>query len=345
MLQFTLKVVDIKQETGDTVTICFKQPGLKKVKYLAGQYLTLVFNIDGRRYFRPYSFSSAPNIDSTLNITIKRVPHGVVSNYIVNHINIGDTVETKEPLGDFTLENNNVPDDSNLFFWGAGSGITPLFSLIKYALHNKLTKHITLVYGNRNQESTIFYQQIDELQKEYPAIFTVKYFNTKAVAVDLNITQGRIDVQTATAILTESNDLTKTYHFICGPQGLKQSVEEVLQNRNISRDRIIYESFELNLNPEDFEGIITQNVILQKSNEIYTIEVLKGKTILEAGLDAMIDLSYSCQIGTCLLCKAKLLSGAVKMIGPAKNIEKLNQGEYLLCCSLPLTADAKLSVF
>lgn len=346
MLQFTLKVVEVKQETNDTITVCFKQPGLKKIKYLAGQYLTLIFKINNRRYLRPYSFSSAPGIDSTLDVTIKRVPNGIVSNYVADYVKAGDIVEVIEPLGNFTLESKNIPNNSHLVFWGAGSGITPLFSILKYALINNLSAHITLVYGNRNHESTIFIQQINDLQKQYPTKFSLWHFHTKSVldAADSKIVQGRINAKKIVQIIREKDNLNNAYHFICGPNGLIESVKEALKFEDISQEHIFSESFELVLNPADFEGITTQSILIKKATEKFKVEVIKGKTILEAGLDARLDLSYSCQTGTCLLCKAKLLSGELKSIANSPESKMLEKDEYLLCCSLPLTNDVELLV-
>ena len=103
MQTFTLKVIDIKKETGDTVTLSFKQPGLKKIKYKAGQYLTLIFRINGRRYLRPYSLSSAPGIDANLEITVKRVTGGIISNHINDMVKVDDLIEILYPMGDFVL--------------------------------------------------------------------------------------------------------------------------------------------------------------------------------------------------------------------------------------------------
>ncbi|MEP6610645.1 MAG: FAD-binding oxidoreductase, partial [Mucilaginibacter sp.] len=147
---YTLKVVKIIQESNDAATLCFKQPGLKKVKYLPGQYLTLIVRINGRKYIRPYSFSSAPGIDELLEVTIKRVIGGVVSNHLVDVIKEGDVLEVLQPLGDFVLNPDADLSDKHIVLWGAGSGITPLMSIAKYALHNNIAAHVSLVYGNRN---------------------------------------------------------------------------------------------------------------------------------------------------------------------------------------------------
>lgn len=347
MLQFALKVVEIKQETDDTITICFKQPGLKKIKYLAGQYLTLIFRINNRRYLRPYSFSSAPGTDLTLNVTIKRVPGGIISNYIADCVKPGDIIEVMEPIGDFTLESKNIPDNNHLVFWGAGSGITPLFSIIKYALTNDLSRHITLVYGNHNHESTIFNQQINDLQKKYPTKFSITHFHTKAIVYETTsaISHGRINPEKIVEVLKkENNDLSNTYHFVCGPNGLSESIKSVLFNEGVLQEHIFSESFELVVRPEDFEGISTQNVLIKNATAGYLVEVIKGKTILEAGLDALIDLNYSCQTGTCLLCRAKLVTGKLKSMVNSSQNKMLAKDEYLLCCSLPLTNDIELLV-
>lgn len=105
MKQYTLTIQDIRKETKDTITLCFKQPGLRKIKYQAGQYIILMVRINGRKYARPYSFSSAPSVDSFLEVTVKRVCNGIVSNYINDQIKIGDSIEVLEPMGELCFNN------------------------------------------------------------------------------------------------------------------------------------------------------------------------------------------------------------------------------------------------
>src|SRR6476659_10406846 len=119
MKTYTLKVIAIKKETEDTLTLCFRQPMLKKIKYQAGQYLTLIFRINGRRYIRPYSFSSAPEIDSNLEVTVKRVAGGIISNHIHDQVKVDDIIEVMPPMGDFILPDKKY---NAVFLWGAGSG-------------------------------------------------------------------------------------------------------------------------------------------------------------------------------------------------------------------------------
>jgi len=346
-LSYTLKIIEVRKETNDTVTIVFKQPGLRKVKYLPGQYLTLIFRINNRRYIRPYSLSSAPCVDSTLNVTVKKIPGGIISNHIVDQLKVDDLIEVIAPLGNFTLENSEVNDETSIVLWGAGSGITPLFSIAKHALANSIGKHVTMVYGNKNYESVIFLKEINQLKMFYPDRFSVWHFHTQSINVEeVNpyYVLGRIDPQIVISVLKKETDLNNTLHFICGPKGLKESVNDTLTTLGISSSKIFSEDFEIIKNPKDFEGIKTRTVNINFNEQNVAVEVVTGKSILEAGLDALLDLPYSCQTGTCLLCKGTKINGQIKLIGINKFPEELSQEECLLCCSYPLTDDISISV-
>jgi ring-1,2-phenylacetyl-CoA epoxidase subunit PaaE len=304
-----------------------------------------MIKINGRKYVRPYSFSSAPEIDQTLDITIKRVQGGIVSNYIIDEVNIGDVLEVIEPMGNFTLNNYPVLPDDHIFLWGVGSGITPLMSLAKFAIQKKSVKQVTLVYGNRSSETAIFKEKIEDLKRKYDN-FSVWNFHTRSIIApdDSNIIQGRIRPDKVLSVLKKYGDFNKTVHYICGPAGLKTSVKEALSNLGIDNERIFSEDFEIIRNPLDFKDIETRKVSINKENISYTVEVVKGQSILDGGLDAMIDLSYSCQTGSCMLCKGRILNGKVKMLGLDKFPDGLKEDECLLCCSYPLTEDLEISI-
>lgn len=344
MAFYTLKVANIIKETVDTVTICFRQPSLKKIKYLPGQYLTLIFRINGRRYIRPYSFSSSPGVDDLLEVTIKRVPGGLVSNHINDEIKINDSIEVMQPMGDFIYDENEV-DVNHIVLWGAGSGITPLMSIAKYALAKNPSKKVTLIYGNRDHESVIFREKIHELSVQYPHSFTIWHFHTRLVVDEKNpyLVQGRINPEKFLSISKREN-ITHAIHYICGPLGLKESVKQALNTAGVANEYIKTEDFELVRDPKDFEDITTQKIKIDFNGQATTLEVVKGKSILEAGLDALLELPYSCQTGNCITCKGKVISGAVKTIGIDKFPAGLEQDEYLLCCSHPLTEDVQIIV-
>ncbi|KQS93210.1 ferredoxin--NADP reductase [Chryseobacterium sp. Leaf394] len=341
---YTLKVIEIKRETEDTVTLCFKQPALRKIKYIAGQYITLIVRINGRRFLRPYSFSSCFGIDQHIEITVKRVPHGIVSNHIVDVVKVGDSIEVLPPMGDFVL--GEKPAQNNIFLWGIGSGITPLISIAKFVLYNNDSQNIHLTYGNRNFESTIFLDAIENLKKQFPNRFHVKYFHTKfEVNKNFpNVIEGRIDQRKVASIMNGGISAQDQLHFICGPFGLKESVKKALKSLDINEDYIFSEDFEIVKDPKDFENIYTQTVNLDFEGKITQIEVVKGQSILEACLNANLELPYSCQTGNCSTCKGVLQSGEIKMIGLTKERTDLSESEFLLCCSHPLDNEVLIKI-
>lgn len=344
--KFTLTVIEKVEETENTVTLKFKQPGLKKIAYDAGQYLTLIFRINGRRYLRPYSLSSAPTIDGTLDVTIKRVQGGIVSNHIVDMVHVGDSIEVMEPMGDFVLQKNDSSPNKKIVLWGSGSGITPLFSIAKFALNSTLYSQITLFYGNKSFETTIFNEKIAKLLKDYPEKFSTWHFHTKATtsSQNPNLISGRIDPRKIVSDVGLKSHFLETDHFICGPVDLKNSIKLMLLEIGVPEEKIHSEDFEIIRDPQALENVITQDITLEFNHRIYTFEVVKGKTILEAGLDSGLELQYSCQTGNCLLCKARLLQGEIKHIGIDSIPSELDKDECLLCCSVPCSNDVKIII-
>jgi ring-1,2-phenylacetyl-CoA epoxidase subunit PaaE len=343
MKKYTLKVQDIRQETADTITLCFKQPGLKKIKYLAGQYLTLSFRINGRRYSRPYSFSSSPAVDGFLETTIKRVPNGIFSNYVNDTVQVGDVVEVLEPMGDFVYTHEE--STKVLYLWGVGSGVTPLFSILKEVLVVEPLLQIRLMYGNKNVASTIFQESLENLLTKYSDRLQVWHFHTQSETSTSNsfVKRGRINAEFIINLLQDV-DIANTKHYICGPVGMKNTIKTVLNSLQCPEDLIFSEDFELVKDPKDFEAITTQPVTIHFENVTTTLTVEKGKSVLEAALDAGLELPYSCQTGSCDTCKATLKSGNLRMIGLTKERDDLGTNEFLLCCSYPLSEGVVVEV-
>lgn len=347
MLKYTLTIADLRIETADAITICFKKTGLRQIRYKPGQYITLIFRINGRRFIRPYSFSSTPGIDGNLEVTVKRVQGGIVSNHIFDKVRIGDLIEVMEPMGDFIINDSFLsdPDNQSIILWGVGSGITPLYSIIKFVLNNYKSK-VTLVYGNKNHETAIFSKQLNDLQKTHTDRFHIHHFHTQPFIIEDNpyVIHGRIKPAKVLAIMHKNNNLDDTHHYICGPSGLKTSVKEALIGLNVPVNKIYSEDFELVKDEREFTDIHTQDVHIQYEKIRTKVEVIKGKSILEAGLDSLIELPYSCQTGSCSVCKGKLISGKIKEVGPTTRHPDLQPDEYLLCCSYPLTNNVEISV-
>jgi ring-1,2-phenylacetyl-CoA epoxidase subunit PaaE len=342
MKNYTLKVQEVRRETDDAVTLCFKQPGLKKIKYLAGQYLTLQFRINGRRHIRPYSFSSSPLIDSSLNVTIKRVPGGIVSNYINDYVKVDDVVEVQEPLGDFIFESDEVI--KSVVFWGVGSGITPLFSIMKHLLVTHPHTIVYLVYGNKSKKNVIFYNELEKLKSNYSERFKIFYFYSKEEFFDddSHNFKGRINSDFVGDLIKKVEE--PLVHYICGPVGLKSIIKESLLIQFGNVDNVFSEDFELIKNPEDFKDIINQDVILKFQGIENKITIKKGNSILEDSLEVGLELPYSCQTGNCSTCKGTLKSGKMKMIGLSNSRTDLLENEYLLCCSYPFSNDVNIEI-
>lgn len=339
MITYTLKIVEKVKETEDSYTFRFKQPVFKKLIYISGQYLTLIIRINNKKYLRPYSLSSAPVIDNTLNITVKRVIHGIVSNHLIDMVKVDDLVEVLEPIGDFTYKFYN--DNPDIYFWGAGSGITPLMSIIKSTLHNNKSK-VILTYCNHDKKSTIFYDQLMQLQDRFKSRLRVNLFYTKEKAEGNYF--GRISDEHVSEFVSKSSNVINTLHYICGPIELKEKIKLALNNYGISSSKILSEDFNHIVNEIDLKEVQTRYVEILKDDETFDLEVVKGKSILEAVLDLQIDVTYSCQTGNCNLCKAILLTGDIKTIGVNISNEKLNKDEILLCCSYPLTDNVRLKI-
>lgn len=340
---YTLKVQEIKKETADAITLCFKQPGLRKIKYQSGQYLTLSFRINGRKYTRPYSFSSSPSTDSFLETTIKRIPEGIFSNHIHDTIAVGDMVEVMEPMGDFVNIHNETI--RQIYFWGVGSGITPLISIIKEVLISNPQVSVTLVYGNKNFESTIFLDGINQLLQLYPDHLKVWHFHTEYAHDEIHhfVRNGRINKDFIIELLT-GVDVTSTKHYICGPSDLKNTIKQALAVLEFPKEHIFSEDFELVTDPKEFEDIVNHDVTICFQGSVTVVEVEKGKSVLEAALDAGMELPYSCQTGNCNTCKARLKAGQMRMIGLSKERVDLEPQDYLLCCSYPLTDHVYLEI-
>jgi ring-1,2-phenylacetyl-CoA epoxidase subunit PaaE len=333
MNTLSLTISEIRKETIDSVTLFFKQPLFKKIKYQPGQYLVLVFRINGRMYRRAYSLSSTPNIDAGLEVTVKRIKGGVVSNFINDQITVGDIIEAYPPMGDFILTEKNK---SPIFFlWGVGSGITPLFSILKSILNDYPEKKVILVYGNKNIESTIFWKQLSDLEVKFQSKFKVWHFHTEAVNTE-KIFKGRIQ---ADIVLSNFDVATieSSSHFICGPSDFKGAIIQNLSTYSLKSNSILFENFRLQIGDEELQSLEDRVVAIKINSHQKIIKVQKGKTVLECALNCGLEIPYSCQTGSCNTCMALLKSGKLKMIGLSEDRTDLAENEFLLCCSYPLS--------
>lgn len=340
---FSLSVTNLLKNTSDSTTFYLKKPVLKKINYLAGQYVILKVNINGRKFKRAYSFSSSPSLDENLKITIKRVPNGIVSNHLIDKVNIGDIIEVSEPMGEFVYNNVKVP--GQVFLWAAGSGITPIYSILNELLISNPSLQIHLTYGNSTKEEAIFLNELKDLAINNKKQFSLNLFFSRNQELQVeNSMAGRINSEFVESYtLKHHNPINGSQHFICGPSQMKKMIVESLYRVGVSVDSIYSEDFELTVNDQDLTEVIDSEVELNSNGIIHRIFVQKGKTILDAYIDNGIDLPYSCLTGSCNTCKVNILFGGVKMIGVEERND-LSIHEALLCCSFPLTQNIQIEI-
>lgn len=344
---YTLKVKDVIKETDDTVTIQFKQPLFKKVKYVSGQFLTVIIPINGEKLRRSYSMSSAPSLDSHVAVTVKRVEGGIISNYLNDNVKKGDSMEIMKPMGNFTLKPQKH-SQRHVILFGGGSGITPLMSILKSVLYFEPRSTVSLVYANRDEDCIIFKSQLEALQAKFGDRFNLVHVLSQPKKM-WNGHTGRMD---EAVIMNIHNLLPKVdapaEYYICGPEGLMETVESALKSLKVKADAIHTESFvsssggEENIDPSAFQ---THTVTINLHGDEHKVTVPPNKNILDAALDAGLDMPFSCQSGLCTACMGKCTSGDVKMTEEdTLSADEVAEGYRLLCVGHPLTDDVVIDM-
>ena len=340
-----LLVKDIIKETDDSLSISFKNGNLfKKLKYKPGQFLTIHVPIENKIHKRAYSFSSNPFTDKDLKITIKRVEKGLVSNYVHDHLKIGDKLEVDNPAGSFFIEPKEKNQKQYVLFAG-GSGVTPIFSILKSILTKEKDSKILLIYANQTVESIIFYHEILTLESEYPNNLTVEHIissenNRKDKYHSGFLTKSLLDT------IFEKRNLTYDDHkyMICGPFGYMEKVKEILKSNGISRNKITVEVFklpEIKIAGKD----LVSDVTIKHAGKEHQVEVKGDVTILQQAMSKNIVLPYSCRSGMCSTCKAKCIEGEIEMTeGHFLTDAEVKKGNILTCISYPVSEKVVIEI-
>jgi ring-1,2-phenylacetyl-CoA epoxidase subunit PaaE len=340
MKTYYLQVKELKAETEDCRSITFWHPISEQIKYKAGQFISIsIPSLDGKKVKRSYSMSSSPVTDSALSISIKKVPNGFVSNYLNSQIKVGDFLECTEPMGNFYWDNESHA--AELLLVGAGSGITPLFSIIKSALKSDKIKKVSLLYGNRTTADIIFKDELDELVKLNPTKFRVEHVLSRE-------SKNRIDAEKLDAFLKQATDKNHTAIYTCGPEPMMDLLIDSAENLGWPKANIHYEKFShTTISEEEIEeqGLIKQVIKVKYDGQIHEYEVEPHQTILEAALEKDIDLPYSCQAGMCTACLGKCVQGKVMLDEEDGLTEsEREQGYVLTCVAHPLTKDVIIEI-
>ncbi|MAJ99001.1 MAG: hypothetical protein CBE48_000925 [Flavobacteriales bacterium TMED288] len=339
---YNLKVSNIKKLTNDTVSLTFEViDSLKPIfKFKNGQYINIKHKINNEKIIRSYSIHSSP-LETELSIAVKKIPGGKFSSYANESIKVGDNLLVSPPNGNFTSITNSNNSNKYLAF-AAGSGITPIMSILKTILLTEKNSVFYLYYYNKSIESTIFIDELLKLKEKFKNKFILELFYTrsnpphsKRINIDkLNQINQLIDLHTVSSF------------FLCGPQSMIFLIIDFLKNKTIEKSKIKYELFHNeNLDLKDLstsKNVSDVEIIID--DETYILNSLESnEIILDRALKDEIDLPYSCMGGVCCSCKAKLIEGEVKMKSNfSLTDEEVTEGYILACQSIPVSKKIKI---
>ncbi|MFT5258002.1 MAG: ring-1,2-phenylacetyl-CoA epoxidase subunit PaaE [Arenicella sp.] len=330
-------IQEIRPETADAVSVAFKIPENLKAdfKFTAGQYVTLQTTINGEVIRRAYSICATPE-SGEIRVAIKKVAKGVFSTYATTELKVGDAIEITAPEGRFLLS----PDaNKNYIGFAAGSGITPILSMLKSVLQTETTATFTLVYGNKSAADTIFYEELNQLKETYSGRFKLHYiFSRENVK---NSLRGRIDGNVTNYFVKNMYKETSfDAAYLCGPEEMIKDVSKTLEKNNIAKENIHFELFVVAADEEKVaqvkEGTTEITVLLD--DEVTTFTMSQTDDILAANLRNNIDAPYSCQGGVCSSCLARVTEGKAVMVKNSILTDgELEEGLILTCQAHPTT--------
>ncbi len=339
---FKLPIQHINKETNNAVSISFAIPSHLKdeLSFKSGQYITLKAIIDDNEVRRDYSLCEAPN-QNELKVVVKAVKDGVFSVFANTKLKVGDELEISKPNGRFTFSPNKTTKRTIVAF-AAGSGITPIMSILKTCLRDEPNTKFILVYGNKTIDDTIFHNDLTTLCKQNEHLDL--HFMYSQTSVD-NCLNGHIDASTVNYIIKNKyKNLTADVFYLCGPEAMINTVKNTLLDNSVDETTIYYELFtssfktsakQTSQNNSNGETNIT--IILDDEEHKFTMS--QKNTILDAAISKKIDPPYSCQGGICSSCIAKITEGAATM--RQNNIltdSELEEGLVLTCQAQPTTA-------
>lgn len=345
-LQFhKLTIKEIQKETADCVSIVFDIPEQLQQFYSfkQGQYLTVKKEMGGESVRRNYSICSSP-LDHELKIAIKKIPNGIFSSYANEVLQKGDVLDVMPATGKFYTELSSE-NKNNYFAFAAGSGITPILSIIKTTLQTEPNSSFTLVYGNRNRYSILFKDTIEAFKNKWLNRFRVIYILSRE-KTDTDLHFGRIDAEKCEQILKTTIPLKNiSAFFLCGPEEMIFSVKDFLEKKGVEKNKIHFELFNINNkkktthNYTDISAeskLIGKITVKQDGRSFDFLLPYYGDTILIAAMETGADLPFACKKGVCCTCKARLLEGEVEMdrvygLEP----DEIDQGYILTCQSHP----------
>ena len=339
----TLTVTDIKKTIKDAVVVTLAPNGEKAFEFTQGQYLTFRRDFDGEELRRCYSICTSTT-DENLAVGIKQVDGGAFSTWANTELKIGDQMEVMPPMGTFYGEETNNPAPHILCF-AAGSGITPILSILRTKLVENPYASFTLVYANRNVNTIMFREELEDLKNEHlERLRIIHILEDDTDGVEL--LSGRIDDKKCTRLFDQLIDLNSIdVTYICGPQPLMLTLSGALEKYGLSKSQIRFELFasdqpgrakkKARSANDQAAGISAKTTV---NGESKSFNMSKDTSLLEAAIENKLDAPFACKAGVCSTCKAKIVDGKVEMIANhALEDYEVEAGYVLTCQSYPVS--------
>lgn len=331
-----LGITEIKAETADAVSFVLQPSNGDILPYKAGQFITLVFNQHGREIRRSYSFSSTPGVDKHTSITVKRVHNGEISRRLIDYYKVGDELQAIAPAGMFILP-AALRNTQTVFLLAAGSGITPVFSILKQLLFQTNVVKVVLLYQNHSFDSSIFRNELQQLKDNFPGRFVWLDFISVSGAAHKKITNDYLEVLVGAQLRGEQQN---ALFYICGPASFMRMCQFTLRLMGFDESQIRKEYFVIDNPPPPplIQNAVPRQVTVYAGNDIIQYQTTYPATILQSALDNRISLPYSCKGGRCSACAAICKSGEVLMsMNDVLTDEDIARGLVLTCVGYALT--------
>jgi ring-1,2-phenylacetyl-CoA epoxidase subunit PaaE len=342
----TLRVAEIRRETADCVSVAFDIPQeLKEAyQYTSGQYLTLRSTIDGQDVRRSYSICSAP-FESLCRVAIKQVEGGLFSTWANKNLNVNDEIQVMTPMGSFVPELNK-DSKKHYVLVGAGSGVTPLISIAKSVLMNEPKSEVSMILGNRQFQSIIFRDELEDLKDLNLGRFRV-FHVLSGEPNDISLFHGRVDNEKLEGFMSTflaNNPIDEV--FLCGPQMMTEAARDFFVSKGINEEMVHLELFGTGLP----QGSIKKAEVVVDAADMCEVSVIydgqqtdfkmsKGAFVLDEAQKAGLDIPYSCKGGMCCTCRARVMEGEANMaVNYALEPGEVNAGYVLTCQAHPVSS-------
>lgn len=341
---YPLVVKEVRRETKDAVSVAFELNDEQRsvFRYAPGQYLTFRAAINGEEVRRSYSICAAPH-EGELRVAIKEIEGGKFSTYANRTLKAGDTLESMAPAGNFAWKHEGSA--AHVVGWAAGSGITPISAIAKSVLNSDNESTFTLFYGNKNSNSIIFKNELEDLKNAYVDRFEVHHVLSREDQGS-DYTSGRLDADKVKGYNGKFFDVaTTTGHFLCGPLGMIEGVSGVLESLGTAKSTIHFELF--NTAGATAEAIAKSSskasanakVTVVLDGEETHFEMGPKDYVIDAALDAGADVPYACKGAVCCTCRAKVLKGTAEMVMNYALVDDEVKDGYVLTCQTHATSD------